>query len=85
MRNHPSIQGRTLVLVGPVGVCNDFLEAHDIDRSGVIIADSYRMLVGHSHEELHIIVMRGVLHWRDPLLRTGIMLLHAQGATVEWA
>lgn len=89
MLNHPSIQGRRLALVGPTGTCFRFLDAHAIDHHGVIIADSPRKLVGHQPEEIHIVVMAGVLDlWVDPnahLLRTEIALLQNKGATVEWA
>jgi hypothetical protein len=89
MLHHPSLQGRRLALVGPVVSCFQFLEDHDIDRFGVIIADSHRKLVGRQPDKLHIVVMPGVLDlWKDPnahLLRTAVALLHRQGATVEWA
>jgi hypothetical protein len=88
MINHPSIQGRQLVLVGGYNEARTWVERHDIDVDHVIIAGAARQIVALDPPNVHLIVLPSARHWRNPhffMLRTELSFMHAKGATLEWA
>lgn len=87
MIDHPSIQGRRIIVVGDFSEAQAWVERHNVDVNRVIFTNAARH-IGLSPRDIHIVVMPGVRDWRDPyyfMLRTELGYLHSKGATLEWA